>query len=183
MARQIVSNARRTPGQPGNRRILYDGSQFTGAAHRIILVIAGILASAYSAEGQKDVALRMIRRAAWQYESMRKPMPVDLHIQTCWILMESGEDANLNTELMSLTARKDLTSQQTAGVQQIWVAWSQKKAERFAALGEYHQALSVLYAARQAFPADPGLRSSFANMLCARATCDAHLKIMLRGDW
>ena len=128
-------------------------------------VIAGILASAYSAEGQKDVALRMIRRAAWQYESMRKPMPVDLHIQTCWILMESGEDANLNTELMSLTARKDLTSQQTAGVQQIWVAWSQKKAERLAALGEYHQALSVLYAARQAFPADPGLRSSFANML------------------
>ena len=127
--------------------------------------IAGLLASAYLAQGQKEIALQMIRRAAWRYESMRKPMPVDLQIQTCWILMDSGEDGNLDAELMALTARKDLNSEQTTSVEQIWAAWSERKAERMASLGEYHQALSVLYSARRAFPTNATLRSSFANML------------------
>ncbi len=127
--------------------------------------IAGLLASAYLAQGQKEIALQMIRRAAWRYESMRKPMPVDLQIQTCWILMDSSEDGNLDAELMALTARKDLNSEQTASIEQIWAAWSQKKAERMASLGEYHQALSVLYTARRAFPTNAVLRSAFANML------------------
>ena len=127
--------------------------------------VAGLLASAYLAQGQKEIALQMIRRAAWRYESIRKPMPVDLQVQTCWILMDSGEDGNLDTELMALTSRKDLNSEQSASVEQIWATWSQKKAERMASLGEYHQALSVLYTARHAFPTNAALRSSFANML------------------
>jgi len=128
-------------------------------------IISGLLAGAYAAQGQKDVALRMIRRTAWQYESMRKPLPVDLQIQTCWILMDAGEDSNLNSELRTLTARKDLTTVQAASAEQIWAAWSQKRSERLASLGEYHEALSILYAARRAFPADMSLRASFANML------------------
>ncbi len=128
-------------------------------------ILSGLLAGAYAAEGQGEIALRMIRRTAWQYESMRKPLPVDLQVQTCWILMDAGEDANLFSELRVLSARRDLTPAQTTSVEQIWVAWSQKRSERLASLGEYHEALSVLYAARRAFPDDLPLRASFANML------------------
>jgi tetratricopeptide (TPR) repeat protein len=125
----------------------------------------GLLASAHSALGEHDLAVRLIRRAAWQYQSVRKPVPADLELQACWILLNAGEDGNLYYELRTLAARTDLDIDQKRSTIEVWSAWSMKRADSTAQAGDFRQSLTILVSARRAFPDDLKVRGAFAGML------------------
>jgi tetratricopeptide (TPR) repeat protein len=124
-----------------------------------------LLAFSYSSQKQNDIAVRLIRQAAWQYQSARKTIPVDLELESCWIFLNANQDASLSSQIRHLSLRSDLIPSQQKTLGQVWAAWSLKKADAAASTGNYNQALSILNAARRAFPDDLKIRSAFANTL------------------
>ena len=124
-----------------------------------------LLALSYSAEKQNDVAVRLVRQAAWQYQSVRKAVPVDLELESCWIFLNAGQDVSLSSQIRHLSLRSDLSAPQQKALGDVWAAWSLRKADVAASAGNYNQSLTILNAAHRAFPDDLKIRSAFANTL------------------
>jgi tetratricopeptide (TPR) repeat protein len=127
--------------------------------------ILALLAFSYSSQKQNDIAVRLVRQAAWQYQSARKTIPVDLELESCWIFLSANQEASLSSQIRHLSLRSDLIGSQRKSLGEVWAAWSMKKADAAAATANYNLALSILYAARRAFPDDLKIRSAFANTL------------------
>ncbi len=124
-----------------------------------------LLAFSYSSQKQNDIAVRLIRQAAWQYQSTRKTIPVDLELESCWIFLNANQDVSLSSQIRHLSLRSDLIPTQQKTLGEVWAAWSLKKADAAANTANYNQALAILNAARRAFPDDLKIRSAFANTL------------------
>ena len=88
-----------------------------------------LLAFSYSTEKQNDIAVRLIRQAAWQYQSARKIIPVDLELESCWIFLNANQDASLSSQIRHLSLRSDLIPSQQKALGDVWAAWSLKKAD------------------------------------------------------
>lgn len=127
--------------------------------------VLGLLATAHSALGDGDLALQIMRQAAWQYRRAGKPVPTGLAIQACWILLDANDDAALYSQLQDLAARSDLGKSDRTNIQQIWSTWSVKRAAAAMSAGNSRQALMILSAATRAFPQDLKIRSAFASAL------------------
>ena len=124
-----------------------------------------LLAFSYSSQKQNDIAVRLIRQAAWQYQQARKTIPVDLELESCWIFLNANQDASLSSQIRHLSLRSDLVPSQQKTLGEVWAAWSLKKADAAANTANYNQALAILNAARRAFPDDLKIRSANANTL------------------
>jgi cellulose synthase operon protein C len=127
--------------------------------------VLGVVAMAHSSRGDRQLALQILRQAAWQYRQAQKPIPVGLAIQSCWILLDANDDAALYSQLQSLAARTDLGKSDRTNTQQLWSAWSIKRAGAAMSAGNSRQALTILSAASRAFPQDLKIRSAFASSL------------------
>jgi cellulose synthase operon protein C len=149
---ELASSARRDT----LRRIESDSASLTS------------LAQSYSALGDHNEALSLIRRALWSYQSSRRAPPIDLEMASCWIFMDAGDDVSLWSTLRGLDARKEISPAQSATLRDIWIAWSLKRADAAMSAGATQAGLAILVSARRAFPNEVKVRAAFAGGL-ARA--------------
>ena len=127
--------------------------------------VLSLLAFAHSAEGEHDLALRLVRQAVSRYQVMHTALPLDLELQASWIFLDAGDFPSLYSQLRALSARTDLNPAQRNTLTDLWSAWSLKKADADAAAGNFSQSLTILTSARRAFPDDPKVHGAYASTL------------------
>ncbi len=89
-----------------------------------------LLAFSYSTEKQNDVAVRLVRQAAWQYQSDRKTIPADLELESCWIFLNANQDVSLSSQIRHLSLRFGPGSPQQKSLgERSGQRWSLKKAD------------------------------------------------------
>ena len=64
--------------------------------------VLSLLAFAHSAQGDHDLALRLVRQAVLRYQVTGRALPVDLQIQASWIFLDAGDVRSLYTQLRSI---------------------------------------------------------------------------------
>jgi hypothetical protein len=128
------------------------------------------LAQSYSALGDHNEALSLIRRALWSYQSSRRAPPIDLEMASCWIFMDAGDDVSLGSTLRGLDARKEISPAQSAVLRDIWIAGSLKRADAAMSAGANQAGLAILDSARRALPNEVKVRAAFAAGLAYGST-------------
>jgi tetratricopeptide (TPR) repeat protein len=125
---------------------------------------ATVEAGVYSSLGRNDEALAMIRTAMLAAEGENRPVPMELHLQEAWILLNSNRDPR---KLYSILERygnaASLTATERSEFQSIWSIWSQREAAVMLRSGNAQQAVSILEAASQMLPQDPKIQGTLAG--------------------
>jgi tetratricopeptide (TPR) repeat protein len=120
-------------------------------------------ASLYAATGDTKHAMEFMARVEQHYAKLKQPAPGALEVQNAWLLYNTGNDRSLYPSLMKLGGRKDLTDTQRRTVQEIWAAWSVRRATAAMENGNYRRAVDILDAAFQAFPDNVAVRKAVAG--------------------
>ncbi len=118
------------------------------------------LSAIYSGIGNVRWALATLSRLRARYAAQHARSPVEVEIQTSWLLMRGGDEDELYSTLMGLGGRNDLTEAQRAQIQTVWAAWSVRRA---GAAGNSQRALAILNAAREALPGNDDVSRSLAG--------------------
>jgi tetratricopeptide (TPR) repeat protein len=120
-------------------------------------------ASAYSIEGQPQSALPLLRAARLCYTTQSKDPPIDLDIQFAWTaLAASVDEPGLEDLLFNDKRRVDLTPKQRDAIQELYSAWSVRRAEH-AFETDPQLAFSILANAGHEYPADRNIHYTLAS--------------------
>ncbi len=117
----------------------------------------------YNGLGQPREAMIFLNRVQQHYAMEHSAPPADIDIQNAYLLFNGNNDTGLYRQLMFLGSRPDLTSEQRRTVQTIWSLWAVRRANQAAAAGNNKRSLSILNAAAQSFPDNPGVLRALAN--------------------
>jgi tetratricopeptide (TPR) repeat protein len=117
----------------------------------------------YNGLGQPHEAMLFLNRVQQHYAAQHAAAPADIDIQNAYLLFNGNNDTGLYRQLMILGSRPDLNSEQRRTVQTIWSLWAVRRANQAAAAGNNKRALSILNAAAQAFPDNPGVLRALAS--------------------
>jgi cellulose synthase operon protein C len=117
----------------------------------------------YNGLGQPHEAMIFLNRVQQHYAMEHSAPPADIDIQNAYLLFNGNNDIGLYRQLMILGSRPDLTTDQRRTVQTIWSLWAVRRANQAAAAGNSKRALSILNAAAQAFPDNPGVLRALAS--------------------
>lgn len=125
-------------------------------------------ASAYSSTQQNQAALRLLQRARSRYSSRGKAVPVKLDIQTAWTMLAvSPNQPGLGGLLQNLKSRRELTTQDSAAVEELWSTWSVRRAE-LAFQSKPQTAFSILSDAASVYPRNRDLHIALASLYLKR---------------
>lgn len=120
-------------------------------------------ASLYATTGETKRATETMIRVEQHYARLKQAAPAAIEVQNAWLLYNTGNDRNLYQALMKIGGRKDLTEPQRGTVQEIWAAWSVRRATAAMENGNYRRAIDILDAAYQAFPENQAVRKAVAG--------------------
>jgi tetratricopeptide (TPR) repeat protein len=120
-------------------------------------------ASLYAATGDTKHAVETMARVEQHYAKLKQAAPGALEVQNAWLLYNTGNDRNLYLALMKLGGRGDLTEAQRRTVQEIWAAWSVRRATAAMENGNYRRSIDILDAAYLAFPDNQAVRKAVAG--------------------
>jgi tetratricopeptide (TPR) repeat protein len=137
---------------PDVRRVLENDVEYLQAVGNI-----------YNGLGQPHEAMIFLNRVQQHYAMEHSAPPPDIDIQNAYLLFNGNNDTGLYRQLMVLGSRPDLTTEQRRTVQTIWSLWAVRRANQAAAAGNSKRALSILNAAAQAFPDNPGVLRALAS--------------------
>jgi thioredoxin-like negative regulator of GroEL len=140
-------------------------------------------ASIYSATGHSQQAMLCLKAVTDHYAQQHQPIPFGTDMQLAWLQLNSGQTRPLLATLDRLGKRNSLTLEQSTEVQQVWAAWSMRKAEAVYAQGEPKQALAVLQAAVLAYPGSSQLKIALAGMYVRTGDASAGMKLYQSMDW
>jgi len=121
------------------------------------------LASIQAATGQEQQALRTFANLIQLYASQNTEVPTDVQIQYGWVLLNTGDDRKLYTLVSSLSTSAEMTDEQQANLNQLWVAWSIRRANSAAAAGDQRRALAILETAARAFSGNANVYTALAG--------------------
>ncbi len=121
------------------------------------------LASIQAATGQEQQALRTFADLTQLYASQNKEVPTDVQIQYGWVLLNAGDDRKLYSLVSSLSASAEMTDEQQTNLNQLWAAWSIRRANSAAAAGDQRRALAILETAARAFPGNANIYTALAG--------------------
>jgi cellulose synthase operon protein C len=121
------------------------------------------LTAIYSGTGNDRWALTTLSRLRTRYAAQHTHTPVDVEIQSSWLLLHSSDEDDLYSTLMALGGRNDLTDAQRTQIQTVWAAWSVRRADQASAAGNNHRALEILNAAREALAGNDAVSRSLAG--------------------
>ena len=121
-------------------------------------------ASAYSSSDQNRDALPLLQEARSRYAQQRKPVPVNLDIQTAWTMLAlSPDEPGLGDLLENTKSRAGLDAQQRAAVEELWSTWSVRRAE-LAFDKKPQLAYSILQDAAQVYPGNRNIHIALASL-------------------
>jgi cellulose synthase operon protein C len=135
------------------------------------------LSAIYSATGHPRWTIATLARLRARYAAQHQPAPIDVDIQSSWLLFSSGDEPDLYSTLMRLGGRDDLLDGQRRQVQSIWAAWSLRRAAQSTAAGNTRNAIKILNAARDALGGNPAVSSSLAGGYLTAGDAPAALAI------
>ena len=121
------------------------------------------LASIQAASGQEQAALRTFADLVQLYASQNTEVPTDVQIQYGWVLLNAGDDRKLYSLVSSLSTSAEMTDEQQTNLNQLWVAWSIRRANSAAASGDQRRALAILETAARAFPGNTNIYTALAG--------------------
>jgi tetratricopeptide (TPR) repeat protein len=155
----------RIPADAG--RILQDDSDYLS-----------LLAAIYSANGQDDQALRLVRQAAARYQGSGEQLPAELSIQLAWLLLDDeASRRELYGLLQDLRERAELTAGQRQSVAEILSTWVLRSSQAAWTAGDNERAEAILEAGIRAIPSDQRIRRALAGDLLADG--DSHRALAL----
>ncbi len=117
----------------------------------------------YASLGQPQESQVFLRRVEAHYAAMHALPPAGIEVQNAWLLYNSGNDGPLYRQLMELGSRNDLTDPQRQTVQTIWTNFAVRRANAFAAAGNYRTSIALLNAAAKAFPGNTPVIKALAG--------------------
>jgi tetratricopeptide (TPR) repeat protein len=122
--------------------------------------------AALSKLGQSDEALRMARRTAALLKQQSRPVPMDLQIQTAWLLLNTdGDERELYNLLARAGTQPDVTREQQRQLQDVWATWALRRAEAYTEAGDVPRSVAILESAAKVAPANANLQSGLAGNL------------------
>lgn len=121
-------------------------------------------ASAYATTGRNREALPLLEKARAGYASEYKLPPVSLDLQTAWIMLAiSPNQPGIGNLLERMRSRKDLTAKQRGSIEQLWTAWSVRRA-RLAFATNPQMAYAILVDATRVYPLNRDIRAELASL-------------------
>ncbi len=142
-----------------------------------------VLASVYSESGHPRQALDCLRMVSSQYQERGQAVPFAVDTQFAWLLLNQGDQRNLSVTLDRLGNHRNLTADQKLELENIWAAWSMRRAEADYAAGNGRKALSILQLANQAYPDHTVLRGELCSMYVRTGNPGPALKIYEDMNW
>ncbi len=128
--------------------------------------IVSILATAHTANGNPDFAIRLLQTYLNRPKAGEPVPPVRLQLQLSWLLLKTADgQRDLYRLLEQLRARPDLTEAQRSETSDIWSTWILRTADRARNQGNLPRALAVLEQGSYAFPENANLQRSLAGYL------------------
>jgi cellulose synthase operon protein C len=121
------------------------------------------LAAIETAAGQDKDALRTFWQMSQLYLDRQSDEPVEAQLQYGWLLLKTGNDAGLYSVVSHLANSSGMTSAQQAEFNQMWAAWSVRRANSASASGDQRRSLAILEAAARAFPKDASVLDALAG--------------------
>jgi cellulose synthase operon protein C len=135
------------------------------------------LSAIYSAGGHSRWALATLVRLRALYTAQHTTPPAEVEIQTSWLLFSAGDERDLYSTLMRLGARDDLTDGQRSQIQNIWAAWSVRRATQAANAGNTRRSLLILNTARDALGGNAEVSRALAGGYLAAGDAPSALGI------
>lgn len=124
-------------------------------------------AGIYSSVGENGYALRLLDSAVERYMLQRKPVPLGIRIQACYLLLESGDDYALHSRLFFVTQiaeREDsLTPEQSGQLNDLWIFFALRRAGEENSAGNRRAALRILITAYETYPESVLIKRSLAG--------------------
>jgi len=121
------------------------------------------LASIQIAVGQDRSALKTFDQLSAVYADQNMVEPIDTQIQYGWALLNVGDDRKLYAVISNLSNAPDLTDIQQTGLSRLLAAWSVRRANAAAAVGDLRRSITVLQAAARAVPGNADVLNSLAG--------------------
>ncbi len=142
-----------------------------------------VLASIYSESGHPRQAVECLRSVSALYQQRNQPVPFAVDTQFAWLLLNQGDQRQLAVTLDRLGNHRNLADDQKFELQNIWAAWSMRRAEADFAAGNGRKALAILQIANQAYPDNTALRRELCSMYVRTGNPGPALKIYEDMNW
>jgi Tfp pilus assembly protein PilF len=142
-----------------------------------------VLASVYSEAGHPRQALECLRMVSSLYQQRGQAVPFAVDTQFAWLLLNQGDQRNLAATLDRLGNHRNLPAQQKLELENIWAAWSMRRAEADYSAGNGRKALSILQIANQAYPENTVVRHQLCSMYVRTGNPGPALKIYEDMNW
>ena len=142
-----------------------------------------VLASIYSESGHPRQALQCLRAVSALYQQRNQPVPFAVDTQFAWLLLNEGDERQLAAALDRLGNHRGLTAGEKLELENIWAAWSMRRAEADYKSGNGHKALTILQVANEAYPDNTALRGELCSMYVRTGNPGPALKIYEDMNW
>jgi cellulose synthase operon protein C len=136
-----------------------------------------VLASVYSEAGHPRQALDCLRMVSSLYQQRGQAVPFAVDTQFAWLLLNQGDQRQLAVTLDRLGNHRNLTADQKQELENIWAAWSIRRAEADYTAGNGRKALSILQIANQVYLDNTVLRRELCSMYVRTGNPGPALKI------
>jgi tetratricopeptide (TPR) repeat protein len=141
------------------------------------------MASIYSGVGDNARAMEYLGRVTGHYRAQGVPAPFAVNLQSAWLQLNAGNERGLSFSLDALSKTTNLTLKEKKQVEELWVAWSIRRAEATVKFGSADQALALLQAAQQVYPYNSDLRHEIGTIYIRRGQPENAYKLYARFDW
>ena len=121
------------------------------------------VASVEASTGQNQQALEAFDRIAGNYAAKNEAEPVDVQIQSGWVLLRVNDDRRLYKLIAAIAGSSYLTDEQRSNFNQLLAAWSIRRATASSATGDPRRAIMILEAAARAIPGNTDVLNSLAG--------------------
>lgn len=142
-----------------------------------------VLASIYTANGDDVRARECLKRVTQHYREQGTSVPFGVNLQYAWLQLNAGDEAGLSASLDSLTKAADGSPAHKKQVEDLWVAWSIRRAEAILQTGGADQAFKLLDAAAEVYPNNADLRHEMGTLYIRRGQPDNAYRLYERFEW
>jgi predicted Zn-dependent protease len=141
------------------------------------------MASIYSGNGDDTRAMECLKRVTAHYHEQGIAVPFAVNLQYAWLQLNAGNEAGLSASLDSLSKTKDLSPAHKKQVEDLWVAWSIRRAEATLQTGGADQAFKLLDAAMEVYPNNADLRHEAGTLYIRRGQPENAYRLYEHFEW
>ena len=141
------------------------------------------LASIYSANGDDARAMECLKRVTQHYHEQGMAVPFAVSLQYGWLQLNAGDETGLSNSLDALGKATDLPPAHKKQIEDLWVAWSIRRAEATLKTGGSDQAFRLLDAAMEVYPDNADLRHEMGTLYIRRGQPENSYRLYERFQW